>query len=172
MSKKLKLPPSGHLHELFKYDPVNGKCVRRINKARMKAGDEVGSKTKYGYLCVKVDGQLYQLHRIIWVLNDNSDPREMEIDHINGVRDDNRIKNLRCVTKQENQKNRKISVKNSTGDIHVRYNKINKNYAVIATIGGKEKRFGVFKNKIKAVKKAKLVRKENGFHENHGRPSS
>ena len=168
MSHKVKLPSPEYLHRLLRYSPDDGKCFRRIDKAMTRAGDVVGSKTQHGYLCVKIDGQLYQLHRIIWVLSGNEDPKDMEIDHKNGIRDDNRISNLRCVSKKTNQRNRRRHKDSLSGVANVQWMERNKKYRVL--ICGKH--YGLFKTLEGAIEKRDSVFKENGFGEVHGRLSS
>ena len=45
------------------------------------------------------------LHRILWRVFNGEIPEGMEIDHINTIRDDNRLENLRLVTHKENCNN-------------------------------------------------------------------
>lgn len=65
-------------------------------------------KNKNGYVQLP-NGQL--LHRVIWEVFKGEIPQGMEIDHINTIRDDNRLENLRLVTHKENCNN-PISVEN------------------------------------------------------------
>ena len=67
-------------------------------------GGEVGSFVG-GYLKVKLKGKSYPVHRIMWLLAYGEHPDRF-VDHINGDRVDNRLCNLRLVTKAENAKNR------------------------------------------------------------------
>lgn len=55
---------------------------------------------------VRIDGRAYSAHRILWLLIGNVlPPPHMHIDHINGDPNDNRIKNLRIATAQQNSSN-------------------------------------------------------------------
>lgn len=60
------------------------------------AGNEASGSGSNGYVSVRVDDFRYQAHRLIWKVHTGYDPRGV-IDHINGIRDDNRICNLRDV---------------------------------------------------------------------------
>lgn len=68
------------------------------------SGHLAGSLNAYGYRRLRVDGIGYAAHRLIWKLEKRRDPTGF-IDHINGVRDDNRIENLRDVTPTQNMLN-------------------------------------------------------------------
>ena len=59
-----------------------------------------------GYIMRMVDGKPVHEHRIVWEKHNGPIPKGMQIDHINRVRDDNRIENLRLVTPQQNHFNR------------------------------------------------------------------
>ncbi|EGA3601822.1 host cell division inhibitor Icd-like protein [Salmonella enterica] len=133
------------------------------------AGSLCGSMTKKGYIDVSIDGRLYKAHRIIWVMHFGSIPVGMQIDHINHVKHDNRIENLRLVKPATNQKNRPLYKNNSSGVNGVYWNKINKKWDVYIGHGGKLKRIGSFSCKEKAVSARALADREAGFHSNHGK---
>lgn len=69
--------------------------------------------TPSGYLRVALRKRLYFVHRIVWMSFCGRIPLGFEVDHINGKRDDNRIENLRIVTRRENSLNRQRANKNS-----------------------------------------------------------
>jgi len=70
------------------------------------AGTAAGSLDTKGYLAIKVNGRLYRAHRLAWILHYGEWPSD-EVDHINGIRDDNRIANLRIATHQQQAWNMK-----------------------------------------------------------------
>jgi hypothetical protein len=63
-----------------------------------------------GYIRISIDNKLYPLHRVIAFCFGKLEQMEAiddtnRVDHINGIRSDNRIENLRQVTNQQNQWN-------------------------------------------------------------------
>jgi hypothetical protein len=91
----------------FDYDPETGMLRWKVRAARnVKVGDITGNKTTGGYLQIRWNYRNLSVHRIIWLMVHGEWPSE-EIDHINGDRTDNRIVNLRCVSRRENLQNLK-----------------------------------------------------------------
>ena len=95
------------LKQLVSYDPESG-LIRWAGekRSRVKIGALVGSKMKKGYLRAGIDKRLYMCHVIAWLYVYGDFP-EGQIDHINGVKDDNRISNLRISTPSGNAQNKK-----------------------------------------------------------------
>jgi hypothetical protein len=80
-----------------------------------RAGDVAGTVNNNGYRLIRVGDGRYRAHRLAWLYTHGAWPTG-EIDHINGIRDDNRLANLRDVTVSVNQQNRKRAASNgSTG---------------------------------------------------------
>lgn len=92
---------------------------------------------KRGYVRTKVGYKMTFAHRIIWEMHNSDIPEGMEIDHINGVRHDNRIENLRCVDRWINCKNAAKRKDNKTGQTGVSYNKGKDKYIVQLQKDGK-----------------------------------
>lgn len=91
-----KLPAQKTLIEILEYNPESGIFVRR------KTGHVAGSKGHHsGYVTIYIDGIGYSAHRLAWVYVHGTEPIG-DIDHINRNRSDNRIENLRNITRQEN----------------------------------------------------------------------
>lgn len=101
------------LLELLHYDPDFGEFRNRVRRGQIGlAGFRTASEHGRGYRTLKVDGRKYLAHRLAWFyVHGEWPPRGLEIDHVNRVRDDNRISNLRVVTRSENNRNRGSSVK-------------------------------------------------------------
>lgn len=124
-------------------------------------------KTQYGYLQGRVEGKLYPAHRVIWFLVHGEWPDE--IDHINGNRSDNRLANLRNISRNENMRNRKIDTRNTSGFMGVSWNKTNKKWHVYANVDKKRTNIGWFETIEEAIEARKKFLASEDFHENHGR---
>ena len=109
----------------FRYDEVNGGVVR-ITSRRKKIVPKPNSK---GYIMYGVTNNSHQIqyssHRLAYLLNYPDMDQALHIDHINGIKTDNRIENLRLVTNQQNQFNRKAvkgfywNIKNQKFQVHI-----------------------------------------------------
>ena len=106
----------------------------------------------------------YYAHRLAWLYVHGEFPKN-GMDHINGLRNDNRIINLRAVSDKENSRNLSLRKDNVSGHIGVSWDTEKNKWKV--TITGVH--YGRFKSKSAAIAKAKEVYKELGYHENHGR---
>jgi hypothetical protein len=90
---------------LFAYEPTTGQLTwRNPPHPRLRAGDEAGYSHKKGYRRVSVQGRSYLVHRIVWLYVYGQWP-SATIDHINGLRADNRLQNLRDVLHATNCEN-------------------------------------------------------------------
>ena len=95
------------LKELLHYEPLTGVFTRRTATANcVQAGDIAGTKETTGYIRLRVLNKKYLAHRLAWLYVYGEWPSK-HLDHINGVRDDNCIANLREATPRENSQNTK-----------------------------------------------------------------
>jgi len=105
------------LRELLHYDPLTGVFTRRSGWGA--DGRTAGGADQRGYVIVKVGGARHKAHRLAWLYVHGEWPKHT-IDHINGVKDDNRIANLRDVPQRVNSQNvRKPLRRNGTGFLGV-----------------------------------------------------
>jgi hypothetical protein len=79
------------------------------------SGKIAGTPDKYGYVVVNFGGRQVKAHRLIWEMHNGAIPKGMHIDHINGVKNDNRISNLRLATMSQNLCNRTKTKLNVSG---------------------------------------------------------
>ena len=108
------------LREVLDYGPDTGVFTWKIRtNSRVKVGDVAGALRPDGYIQISIDGRLHRAHRLAWLYVTGESPPD-QIDHINGVRDDNRIANLRLATSAENKQNlRRAKSRNKTGFLGV-----------------------------------------------------
>lgn len=93
------------LKELLSYDPLTGIFTNlKSGKGRKPVGAVVGCPHKDGYTTSMIDGKNYMHHRLAWLYANGVFPPN-DIDHINGVRTDNRLVNLRAAERFENNQN-------------------------------------------------------------------
>lgn len=121
--KHIKLPSQNKLKKLFSYDISTGNLIRNITiNNRSRKGQIVSYRDTEGYLSVSIDRQAYRVHRIIYKWWYGEFDATKQIDHIDRIKDNNRIANLRLVTPHQNSQNRGVSSKNTTGttgvDLH------------------------------------------------------
>lgn len=121
-----------------------------------------------GYAEVGLFNKAYGAHRVIWAFHHGEWPLDF-IDHINGIRNDNRLENLRVVPQSENLKNLRLSNKNLSGRTGVCWHKeFGRWHAQIKT-GGVKKHLGYFVDFNDAVAARKKAEQQYGFHANHGK---
>ena len=126
-----------------------------------------GCVDSQGYRSVRLRGVLYREHRLIWLVAHGYLPKE--IDHIDGDRLNNRLSNLREVSRKENLRNRGIDGRNNSGAVGVSYVKKTGNWRARIGIRGNAYTIGYFNTKEEAISARREEERKLGFHPNHGR---
>jgi len=140
-----------HLKTHLHYDPNTGLFTwLQPTSNRVKAGAQAGKLRKDGYVSIGLNGRQILAHRLAWLYTHGNWPAK-EIDHINRNRQDNRIDNLRDVTRSENALNIGPHADGSSGSRGVSWDKIRKGWRVQLRIKGKQTYVGVFKNIDEAI---------------------
>ena len=132
------------VRELFDCPPEGGLVWKKKTNAlsRAKIGEQAGCRYKDGYIIVLLKKCPIPAHRIIFLWHHGWLPPT--IDHINGIKDDNRIENLRAATYSQNNMNRKSDA-NCHGLKGVSYSTYNKRrFRATITVNGKYIHIGVF----------------------------
>jgi hypothetical protein len=143
------------LKALFNYNPDTGVFIRRMANGRLRV---VGSLNHDGYVIFYVDNRRYLAHRLVWLYVHGGWP-ENEIDHINRDKADNRIINLRQVTRSEQCQNKDTQSNNTSGVTGVSWHKNGKKWRAHIKLKGIRYNLGSFcdiNEAIKARKQAEL----------------
>lgn len=99
-------PTQTELRNLFYYSDGN-LIHKNPSSGKIRPNRVAGYKTEYGYIRVKVGGIDFQAHRLVWIWHNGYISPELEIDHIDRIRDNNRIENLRPLYRNMNRRNTK-----------------------------------------------------------------
>ena len=133
-------------YEIFRYR--DGKLYWKIRSShRTKIGDEAGSLNGCGYLRVQWKGKSYLVHRIIYEMAYGSIPDSYDIDHVNGIKTDNLVDNLRLATSSQNMWNSCKPKTNTSGLKGVHWHKRDQKWQAEIQIFGKKKHLGYFSTK-------------------------
>ena len=158
------------LMELFTYSRESGRFTRIAGaKGKGVRSEIAGSLSGKGgrYLTMFVDGKSRYCHRMAWLYCFGSFP-DGDIDHIDGDGNNNKISNLRDVSKSENSRNQKKSVKNTSGFTGVCWDSSLCKWRARITVMRKTFNLGVHKNISDAVIAREKKEVELNFHPNHG----
>ena len=130
---------------LLNYDPDTGIFCWRVQPSRnVKAGVVAGTVNHDGYIRIKIDGTLFMAHRLAWLYVYGAWPQD-QIDHINGDKRDNRIANLRDVSRSVNMQNQVRAQKdNKSGLRGVSWNKNKKRWEAGISVNGRNEYLGSF----------------------------
>ena len=91
-----------NVKDYLNYNPDTGEFTWIKSPAKIiKVGQKAGSIDKFGYLRIKFKGKKIAAHRLAWYFVYGELP-EKELDHINRIKTDNKISNLRLCTRAEN----------------------------------------------------------------------
>jgi hypothetical protein len=182
------LPSPEVLRQLLRYEPETGKLFwlnrapALFNGTARRTPEHASSiwNTKNagreaftaddgdGYKTGAIFDKSFRAHRIVWAMHTGAWPTE-QIDHINGIRTDNRIENLRHVSHDENCRNIKKPAHNTSGVLGVSWMKKEKKWKAAIGVDRKNRSLGAFLDLQEAATARKSAEAKFGFHENHGR---
>lgn len=134
------------LKYLLKYDAKTGLFTRRVRTSfQSRVGDVAGTASgKLGHIQIRIDGHKYHANRLAFFWMDGVWPAG-DVDHINGISSDNRLENLRDVTRAVNcQNRRRAHSNNESGLLGVSRDKRSGRWQSRIMVAGKSKSLGMF----------------------------
>lgn len=168
-----KLPEQDTLKQLLRYDADSGllfwlrrepelfsnPTLQSVNAWNATYADTpaINGLCGHGYRRGSLLGNLVSAHRVIWKLIYGYDP--VAVDHINRIRHDNRLTNLREVTPSQNARNRNIRPQNKSGVAGVHKLKGQQSWQAGITINGQRLHLGTFPSFEQAAEARRLAEK-------------
>lgn len=169
-----EIPSVDYLRERLRYEPHSGKlfwlsheCMSKRWHTRYAEEEAFTAHNSSGYRIGAIDDAMFLAHRIIWALYYKEYPSG-QIDHINGIRTDNCITNLRVVSSQGNARNRSMCSNNSSGTCGVYWRKDKNKWQARIVVDGQDKHLGYFDTREEAASIRAEAAKKYGFTERHG----
>jgi len=160
------------LKQVLDYDPASGIFTWKIQRSSSaNVGDIAGSINHAGYRRIIIGGIRYRAHRLAFFYVNGRWPI-YEIDHINNIKDDNRISNLREASRCENALNRPLNIQNTSGVKGVHFYRRYGKYSAQIRVNKKQIHLGFFADINAATSVIRAYReKVHGEFANHGVPA-
>lgn len=137
-----------YLQSILEYNPDTGvfkwKALVSQTQNKRTIGSVAGCINKLGYCTIGIKGKLYKGQRLAWLYMTGEWPIH-DIDHINGVRSDNRFSNLRDITRTHNAQNRRsVGSRTTSGYLGVSWCWTRLLWLAHISVYGKQKHLGYF----------------------------
>lgn len=139
------------VRRLLAYDAETGKLFWRetVNSRALK-GDEAGHlHARWGYIVITIRSKKYKAHRLAWVIAYGVWP-SAELDHDNGEKADNKLKNLREASTSQNRCNSRLMRNNTSGRKGVCWDNQKQQWLATIQINHKPKYLGHFRSFARA----------------------
>lgn len=157
------------LKEVLQYNPETGDFIvikKRSN--RCKPIGSISGTVICTYLYTGIDGKNYVHHRLAFLYMNGSFPKD-QVDHINGIRTDNRFCNLREVSNFDNCRNKRMLDNNTSGINGISWDKKRNKWRAYIYINEKHIYLGRHNSIDDAINARSVASIKYGFHDNHGR---
>ena len=160
--------PVERLKETVKYDRETGFFHWVEARRGLLIGDRAGCTSPEGYVVIRIDGTLYQAHRLAWLYVTEEDPKT-GIDHINGNPSDNSFVNLRLASQEHNVLNARKRTDNTSGIKGVCWCPRKNKWRGYVSVRGRQVLSKYFDRKDAATIAVRAVREHlHGEFTNHG----
>jgi hypothetical protein len=139
-----KLPSLERVREFVDYDPETGEFRWRQARRKSLIGTVIPKGNSGNYQRIKIGSVAYPAQRLAWLLGHGEDPGDLQVDHINRVRDDNRLVNLRLADRSQQGCNKRRSSRNTSGYKGVSWNSQCGRWVAAIEARGHSKHLGLF----------------------------
>ena len=150
------------LKEKLHYDPDTGIFTALHSHGTRVKGESVGSLSPRGYLVAHFNGKLRLCHRLAFLYMLGEWP-ELDVDHKDTVKTNNKWINLRVVTKSVNSRNKSIHKNNTSGTVGVSWNTRRSRWVATIYVDGRLLHLGYFQFKEDAVLARMTAEKDYGY---------
>lgn len=150
-----------YLREILHYEPETGVFRWKLStNKRVHVGDMAGNTDRQGYGRIGINHKNYKMHRLVWLYVHGKWPSR-QIDHINGIRNDNRLINLREATHAENMRNYPTRKDSTSGVKGVHWHRGRNSWAASCSVDGKRCHLGYFINISEAKDAVRIFRQKH-----------
>lgn len=132
-----------YLKSILRYDPDTGHFTWIKSRRSYLVGKTAGTIRSDGYVQISIFSNLHLAHRLAWLYIYGEFP-ENDTDHINHIRNDNSLVNLRSCTRAENNRNSTKRCNNTSGFKGVHWSKCANKWKAEVGHGGKVIYLGIF----------------------------
>ena len=155
----------------LKYNSETGEFYRDLKNGNRKKIGWVSKSSGYVMFTSSSPKKTHiRLHRVAWEMMHGPVPEGMEIDHIDGIRSNNKADNLRLVSRKENNRNLGVRKGNKIGLAGVRwFHRTNKWQSFIGGNDGKTIWLGYFSSLIDAAAARISAQNKMNYTASHGR---
>ena len=145
------------LKDILDYNPETGEWRWLKTLAnRAQAGSPAGSINREGYKTISINKKKYQSSRLAWLFMTGDWP-EIEIDHIDRNKSNDKWSNLRQATRSENAINRNLCKSNTSGIKGVYWYSRTKMWMANIGVDSKLIHLGYFHTKDEAIAARKFA---------------
>lgn len=134
-----------YVRSILSYDEETGQFSYRKRRGYRSAGQICGTVKKLGYVAIIINRKAFMAHRLAWLYVQGEWPDGF-IDHVNTIKTDNRIANLRVATPAQNNANQPLTSRNSSGFKGVTWHKRCGKWQAAIKVSGKNIHLGLFES--------------------------